>query len=79
MTYKLSNYNYFIEHEGRMIYFNGMSGVSFTMSMKEHEKMSFLMKNLSTFESDYKSVFERFREWGFIVPEIYQRNRCVTV
>lgn len=68
MGYKLSNYNYFIEHEGRMIYFNGMTGASFTMSMKEHEKISFFLDNLLTFETDYKSVFKRFLKWGFIIP-----------
>lgn len=58
--YKLSNYNYFIEHEGRMIYFNGMSSASFTMSMNEHKKVSSLLNDLSLFENEYKSVFERF-------------------
>lgn len=67
--YKLSDYNYFLEHEGRMIYFNGMSGASFIMSMDEHKKISSLLKDLSSFANEYKSVFERFQKWGFIVPK----------
>lgn len=67
--YKLSNYNYFLENEGRMIYFNGMSGASFTMSINEHKKISSLLNDLLLFESEYKSVFERFLKWGFIVPK----------
>lgn len=67
--YKLSNYNYFIEHEGRIIYFNGMSGASFTMLVNEHKKVSSLLSDLSLFENEYKSVFERFIKWGFIIPK----------
>ena len=67
--YKLSNYNYFIEFENRMIYFNGMGGNAFTLSVKEHEKMSFLFDNLALFRENYPSVFDCFVNWGFFVPE----------
>lgn len=67
--YKLSDYNYFLEHEGRMIYFNGMSGASFTMSMNEHKKVTPLLNDLLSFEKEFKSVFERFIKWGFIIPK----------
>ena len=66
--HKLSNYNYFIPFEGRMIYFNGMTGTSFTMSDTEHEKMSSLFDNITSFETNYPSVFNRFLNWGFFVP-----------
>jgi len=67
--YKLSNYNYFIEYGNRIIYFNGMGGNVFTLSIKEHEKMSSLFDNLALFKEDYPSVFERFQNWGFFVSE----------
>lgn len=67
--YKLSDYNYFLEHEGRMIYFNGMSGASFIMSINEHKRITSLLNDLLSFKKEYKSVFERFLKWGFIVPK----------
>ena len=67
--YKLSNYNYFLDFENKMIYFNGMSGIAFTMTVKEHEKMSLLFDDLALFKENYPSVFERFLSWGFFVPE----------
>jgi len=67
--YKLSKYNYLLEDNNKLIYFNGMTGSIFAMNSEEHQKMSFLWENLTTFEQNYQSVFERFVEWGFIVPE----------
>jgi uncharacterized protein len=67
--YKLSNYNYFVEDGNKVIYFNGMSGTVFAMSGKEHEKIISLFDNLPLFKENYPSVFERFLNWGFFVPE----------
>ena len=36
--YKLSRYNYFVESGDRMIYLNGMTGNTFSVSQKEHEQ-----------------------------------------
>lgn len=67
--YKLSNYNYFLEHEGRIVYFNGISGTSFTMSINEHKKISYFLNDLPLFEKEYKSIFEHFIKWGFIISK----------
>lgn len=67
--YKTSKYNYILKSQEKFIYFNGMKGTVFAMSDKEHEKMDQLFNNLYSFEENYKSVFEKFVKWGFIVPD----------
>jgi uncharacterized protein len=67
--YKVSKYNYFVASDERMIYLNGMTGNSFSVSQKEHENLSKLFDDLALFHSRYTSVFKRFKEWGFIVSE----------
>jgi len=67
--YKLSKYNYLLEDNSKFIYFNGMTGAVFAMNFKEHQRMSALWEDLATFSQNYKSVFERFVEWGFFLPE----------
>lgn len=67
--HKLSKYNYLLEDNCKFIYFNGMTGAVFAMNSKEHQKMSSLWEDLTTFQQNYPSVFERFAEWGFFVPE----------
>ena len=66
---KLSKYNYFIPEGDRVIYFNGISNEVFSLSQQEHEKMQSLLKEPDEFERKYPSVFARFLNWGFIVPE----------
>jgi uncharacterized protein len=66
--YKLSKYNYLLEDNSKFIYFNGMTGTIFAMNFQEHKKMASLWEDIATFEQNYKSVFERFLEWGFFVP-----------
>lgn len=67
--YKLSQYNYFIEHKSRVIYFNGMTGALFSLSSKEHENMQKLFDDPISFHITYNSVFNRFKNWGFILEE----------
>jgi uncharacterized protein len=67
--YRLSRYNYFIEHEQRVIYFNGLTGAFFSLSMKEHEKIMEQFEDLIAFQIHYNSIFSRFNNWGFIVDE----------
>ena len=56
--YKLSKYNYVIPYNDRMIYFNGISLQTFSVSLKEHEKLQSLFQDLISFEINYTSVFE---------------------
>ncbi|MCC8145205.1 MAG: radical SAM protein, partial [Bacteroidales bacterium] len=65
----LSQYNYFVEHEDRTIYFNGMTGATFSLSNQEHQKISFLFEDLISFHIQYESIFNKFKEWGFILNE----------
>jgi uncharacterized protein len=66
---KLSDYNFFIEHEQRIICFNGMSGYSFSFSKKEYERLKEQFDDLISFQIQYDSVFEWLKKWGFIVDE----------
>lgn len=50
-----------------MIYFNGISNKVFSLNLKEHENIQVLFKDLISFEINYTSVFNQFRNWGFIV------------
>jgi uncharacterized protein len=58
-----------MEDDSKFIYFNGMTGAVFDMGSNEHQRMSSLWDDLTTFEQNYNSVFKRFVEWGFIVPK----------
>lgn len=66
---KLSGYNYFVPQGSRMIYFNGISNKVFSLDRQEHGKMQMLFQNLEIFEQKYSSIFEKFQQWGFVVPE----------
>ncbi len=67
--YKLSKYNYFLEHNQRIIYCNGMTGSLFSMSQREHENIQKQFKDLIFFRIQYESVFKRFKDWGFILDD----------
>jgi uncharacterized protein len=67
--YKVSRYNYFIEYRRRIICFNGFTGMVFSVSQKEHEKLKELFNDLISFQIQYGSVFHRMKTLGFIVPE----------
>jgi uncharacterized protein len=67
--YKLSKYNYFVEYGQRIIYFNGLTGLFFSVSQKEHEKLESLFNDLISFQIQYSSMFYRLKAWGFIVNE----------
>ncbi len=66
---KLSQYNYLVPYEERVIYYNGISRHVFSLDKKEHERMQELLQDLVSFEANYTSVFNRFKEWGFVIDE----------
>jgi len=67
--YKLSKYNYIVECGKKNVYFNGITGHTFSLSQVEHEKILNLFNDLISFRIQYTTVFDRFKEWGFIVNE----------
>jgi uncharacterized protein len=67
--YKLSKYNYFVPYSDRIIFFNGFSGQIFSTSEKEYLSIKELFGALDLFQTKYSSVFEKFKEWGFIINE----------
>lgn len=67
--YKLSYYNYFVPYKERVIYFNTLEGNSFTLSVKEHERMQQQFADPISFDLRYPSVFKQFKSLGFIVDD----------
>lgn len=67
--YKLSNYNYILPKDDRMIYFNGISGQVFSLNTQEHLRIQELFNDLISFEIEYASVFSQFKAWGFIIDD----------
>lgn len=65
--YKLSRYNYEVENENRIIYFNGISTRSFSVSVEEHNFLKKQFSDLISFEIQYFSFFSKLIEWKFIV------------
>lgn len=67
--YKTSNYNYQIKHEDKFIFFNGMSGKLFTVPATEGKVIEELLNDPISFKIQHESLFEKFKEWGFIIDE----------
>lgn len=67
--YKISNYNFYIPKQDRVIYFNGITSNVFSVDEKEHQKLQMLFSNLISFEINYTSIFQRFKDWGYIIDE----------
>jgi uncharacterized protein len=65
--YRLSKYNYFIPYSGRVIFFNGLSGHVFSTTEKEYRILQSQLDDPISFNIQYNSVFNKFKEWGFIV------------
>lgn len=67
--FKQSIYNYFIPHDDKVVYFNGITCHSFSLSKKENERIQNLLKDPISFEISYSSVFKKFVDWGFMVDD----------
>lgn len=67
--YKLSNYNFCVPYNHRMVYFNGITSKVLSLSQEEHNKLTLLFTDLISFEINYNSVFQLFKRWGFIIDE----------
>lgn len=67
--YKLSSYNFCVPYYHRMVYFNGITSKVFSVTREEHDKLMSLFTDLISFEINYNSVFQLFKEWGFIIDE----------
>lgn len=67
--YKISKYNYCVNLDDSVIYFNGFTGVLFPLKKIEHDRIQSLFKDCISFEINYPSVFNKLKEWGFIVDD----------
>ena len=75
--YKISNYNWIVPYNEKLIYFNAISKKSFVLSCSEHEKMRNKFDDLITFDLEYPSIFRQFKEWGFIVEDGLDEINCI--
>lgn len=66
---KLSNYNYFVPKENKVIYLNGITSKIFAMSKDEHIRLQVFFQDLDLFKQKFPSVFKLFKKWGFIISD----------
>lgn len=67
--YKTSNYNLFIRHNDRVLYFNTLQQSSFVMSPQEHKRLQSKWQDPIEFEFAFPSISKQFYDWGFFVDE----------
>jgi len=65
--YKISNYNYYVNYNNRIIYYNSISDKIFILKLKEHAILQKLFNDISLFKKKYSEIFSQFIEWNFIV------------
>jgi len=78
--FKLSNYNYFVEHKKKVIYYNGLNDNLFVLKDSEHSKVKNLLSNLDYFNYQFPTFFKKFVYLGFIIDSnfdelLYYKNR----
>lgn len=69
--YKLSRYNYFIDYKDRKLFFNGLKGNGFCMTMDEYNHLQRMLSDLKEFEQQFPDDFERLKGLGYIVEESF--------
>lgn len=63
----LSKYNFYIEYEKRIIFFNGISRAVFSVDQREHMFIQSPLEDLSVFQSKYPVFFQFFLDGCFII------------
>lgn len=67
--YKTSKYNYFVEYQDKVIWFNGISGSIVALKQKKAEVLKILLTDLTSFKKTHPSLFEKFKNWHFITHQ----------
>lgn len=67
--YKQSRYNYFIDYKGKKLFFNGLKGNGFCMSIEEYEHLQTMLNDLPAFQKEFPTDFERLRSLGYIIEK----------
>ena len=67
MTYKLSNYNFEVEHDEHVLLYNGLSDKLLPVSYEEFSALETLLEHLDVFEKMYPDLFNAFKKAGFII------------
>lgn len=68
MEYEQSYYNFYVNYDNKIIYFNGISKTAFTVNEKEHSFFQKQFNNLSEFEAKYPTLL-RFLFDNFFIKE----------
>lgn len=70
MTYKLSKYNYWINHsENTIVFYNSISDKALILDIIESDRIKGLLNDIIKFKQSYPSVFNAFCHWNYIVEE----------
>lgn len=67
--YKTSYYNCFVPYKEGVLYFNTVTQASFVLSRQEHLNIQKQFEDPISFDFDFPSVFQQFKDWGFIVED----------
>ncbi len=67
--YKTSKYNYFVNYQDKVIWFNGISGSLIALNQKKAVVLKKLLEDLSSFKATHPSLLEKFKEERFITHE----------
>jgi len=60
--YKTSKYNYFVNYQDKVLWFNGISGAMFAMNQKKSEILELLLNNLASFKMMRPKLFDKLKE-----------------
>ncbi len=66
---KESQYNFSVNHNNRIIFYNAITGDLLSFTENEFENISILLKNLSLLEVKYPSLLQYFIRTGFVIKD----------
>ncbi len=67
--YKTSKYNYFVNYQDKVIWFNGISGAIVATNQKKAVVLKRLLEDLSSFKATHPLLLEKFKDERFITHE----------
>lgn len=65
--YKISRYNYAIDYQGKILFFNGVKGSGILMTLSEWGNIQPFLSNLIRFKQEYPDDFDKLKQMGYIV------------
>lgn len=67
--YKTSKYNYFVNYQDKVLWFNGISGAMIALNKTKSEIIKMQLNNLASFKLTYPSLFKKLENWRMITSK----------